>query len=69
LSELVTKTRGGVLYDIAKPDALALALESFLLDAQERKAAAELGRAAVLRYYNADRMTADVAEVCLKVLE
>ena len=67
LSELVTKTRGGVLYDIAKPDALALALESFLLDAQERKAAAELGRAAVLRYYNADRMTADVAEVCLKV--
>jgi glycosyltransferase involved in cell wall biosynthesis len=69
LSELVTHTRGGVLYDPSDPEALADALESFLLDSEGRKAAAEHGRAAVLSHYTAKRMSADVAQVCASTLE
>ncbi len=69
LSELVTHTRGGVLYDPSDPEALADALESFLLDTEGRKAAAEHGRAAVLSHYTANRMSADVAQVCASTLE
>jgi glycosyltransferase involved in cell wall biosynthesis len=69
LSELVTHTRGGVLYDPSDPEALADALESFLLDTEGRKAAAEHGRAVVLSHYTANRMSADVAQVCASTLE
>lgn len=59
--EVVEATGGGIIYDAAKPEALAVALESILLDAERAREIGRRGRTAVFERFGIDRMAEDIA--------
>lgn len=66
--EVVEATGGGVIYDHTRPEALAAALESLLLDPDRARELALRGRAAVVERFGIDRMAEGVAGVYESVL-
>ena len=65
-TELLEATDGGLLYDPEDEEGLVSSLEELLLDRDRARELGRRGREAVLANFGADRMAADVAEVCAR---
>jgi glycosyltransferase involved in cell wall biosynthesis len=67
--EVLTETGGGVLYDPPKPESLAMAIESLLLDEGLRKSLGQSGRQSVQERFSADAMGDRMLEVMRSAMD